>query len=107
MHQVESQLEGDGLHVGALEGGGDVHVHLEEPAELSTFVLLLLGLQLGEQIDKPLEALLVAVDPDEVDLLEVEHASLDRVRPTVAAAGAGVLDVQVPVRFFNTCKYSK
>ena len=32
VHQVEGQLEGDGFHVGALEGGGDVHVHLKKPA---------------------------------------------------------------------------
>ena len=31
VHQVESQLERHSLHVVALEGGGDVHVHLEEP----------------------------------------------------------------------------
>ena len=95
VHQVEGQLEGDGLHVSALEGRRDVHVHLEEPAELPP-VLLLLGLQLGEQVDEPLKALLVAVDPDEVNFLEVEHASLNWVRPAVAAAGAGVLDIEVP-----------
>ena len=31
VHQVEDQLEGDGLDVVALQGGGDVHLHLEEP----------------------------------------------------------------------------
>ena len=56
----------------------------------------LLELQLGEQVDEPLEALLVPVDPDEVDLPEVEHASLDLVRPAVVAARARVLDIKVP-----------
>ena len=70
---------------------------LVEPAELPP-MLLLLCLQLGEQVDKPLKALLVSVNPDEVDFFEIEHASLDCVGPTVAAAGACVLDIKVPVR---------
>ena len=32
VHQVQGKLEGDGLHVGPLEGGRDVHVHLKKPA---------------------------------------------------------------------------
>ena len=96
VHQVDGQLEDDSFHISALKGGGDVHVHLEEPAELPP-VLLLLGLQLGEQVDKPLKALLVSVNPDEVNFFEIEHASLDCVGPTVAAAGACVLDIKVPV----------
>ena len=95
VHQVEGQLEGDSFHISALESRGDVHVHLEEPAQLPP-VLLLLLLQLGEQVDKPLKALLVSVNPDEVDFFEIEHASLDCVGPTVAAAGACVLDIKVP-----------
>ena len=32
MQEVESELEPHRLHVSALQGGGDVHVHVEEPA---------------------------------------------------------------------------
>ena len=97
VHQVEGQLEGNSFHISALESRRDIHVHLEKPAELPALVLLLLRLQLGEQVDEPLKALLVSVDPDEVDFFEVEHASLDCVRPTVVAVGARVLDIEIPV----------
>ena len=97
MHQVEGQLEGDSFHISALESRRDVHVHLEKPPELPAFVLLLLRLQLGEQVDKPLKALLVSIDPDEVNFFEVEHASLDQVRPAVVTAGACMLDIEIPV----------
>ena len=40
-------------------------------------MLLLLRLELLEQVDEPLEALLVSVDPDEVHLPQVEHAPFD------------------------------
>ena len=32
MQEVESELEPHCLHVSALQGGSDVHVHVEEPA---------------------------------------------------------------------------
>ena len=31
VQQVQGQLEAHSLHVGPLEGGGDVHVHVQEP----------------------------------------------------------------------------
>ena len=31
VQQVQGQLEAHGLHVGPLEGRGDVHVHVQEP----------------------------------------------------------------------------
>ena len=65
--EVEGKLQSDRLHVALLQGARDVHVHLEEAlhcrAELS-----LLHLELGEQIDEPLERALVPVDPEEVHL---------------------------------------
>ena len=42
-------------------------MHLEEVAH-GAGLLGLLDLQRGEEVDEPLEALLVAVDPEEVDL---------------------------------------
>ena len=83
------------MMIGDDDDDDDDDEHLEEPVQLRT-VLLLLRLQLGEQVDEPLEALLVPVDPDEVDLPQVEHPSLDLVRPAVVAARARVLDIKVP-----------
>ena len=71
-------------------------MHLEEPAQLAT-MLLLLRLEVGEQVDEPLEALLVSVDPDEVHLPQVEHAPFDLVNPTLATTWARVLDIEEPV----------
>ena len=71
-------------------------MHLEEPAQLAT-MLLLLRLELLEQVDEPLEALLVSVDPDEVHLPQVEHAPFDLVSPTLATTWAPVLDIEEPV----------
>ena len=33
MEQVEGKLKSDCLHVGPLEGGRDVHVHVKEPGQ--------------------------------------------------------------------------
>ena len=96
MEDVEGHLQRNRLHVGPLEGGGDVHVHLQEVAHLPT-LLPLLRLQLGEQADEPLEALVLPVDPDEVHLPQVEHARVDLARPAVVAVGTGPLDLQVSV----------
>ena len=71
-------------------------MHLEEPAQLAT-MLLLLRLEVGEQVDEPLEALLVSVDPDEVHLPQVEHAPFDLVSPTLTTTWARVLDIEEPV----------
>ena len=60
-------------------------------------MLLLLRLEVGEQVDEPLEALLVSVDPDEVHLPQVEHTPFDLVSPTLATAWARVLDIEEPV----------
>ena len=86
MEQVEGELKPDRLHVGPLERRGDIHVHVEEPERFGfafcllhiflfvcspahcTAMLGLLDLQLGEELDEPLEALLVPVDPEEVNL---------------------------------------
>lgn len=67
MEEVQGELEADGLHVGLLEGRGDVHVHLEKVAHHTT-LLSLLNLELGEQLHKPLKGLLVPVDPVKVHL---------------------------------------
>ena len=67
---IQGHLQRHGLHVVPLEGGGDVHVHVQEPLHV-TALLLLLYLQLGEEVDEPLEAGVVPVDPEEVDLLEI------------------------------------
>ena len=54
VEEVECQLESDSLHVRLLEGAGDVHVHVEEPVH-GPSLLGLLDLQLGEEVDEPLE----------------------------------------------------
>ena len=89
MEKVECQLESDSLHVRLLEGAGDVHVHVEEPVH-GPSLLGLLDLQLGEEVDEPLEGPLVPVDPEEVDLLEVEDGGGGPVGPLMIALGTGV-----------------
>ena len=93
---VEGHLQGNCLHVGPLQGGGDVHVHLQEVAHLPA-LLSLLRLQLREQTDEPLKTLLLSVDPDEVNLSQVEHARVDLTRPAVVAIGTRPFDLQVSV----------
>ena len=68
MEQVKGKLEPDGPHVCPLQGARHVHVHLEEPLHGAAHLARLLDLQLGQQVDEPLERALVAVDPKEVDL---------------------------------------
>ena len=50
---VQRHLQRHGLHVVPLEGGGDVHVHVQEPLHVAA-LLLLLDLQLGQEVDEPL-----------------------------------------------------
>ena len=71
VQQVQRQLQPHGLHVGALEGRRDVHVHVQEPVQP---LLGLLDLQLGEKVHEPLERALVAVDPEEVHFPEIHDA---------------------------------
>ena len=52
MQELEGQLQPHRLHVGLLERGGDVHVHVQEALH-GAALLSLLDLQLGEQGDKP------------------------------------------------------
>lgn len=67
MKKVESQLEAYCFHVRPLQGGSDVHMHVEEVAHHS-ILLRLLNLQLRQELDKPLEGFLVSIDPKEVHL---------------------------------------
>lgn len=64
-------------------------MHVEEPVH-GPALLRLFDLQLRQEVDKPLEGPLVPVDPEEVDLLEVEDGGGRPVGPLVAALGAGV-----------------
>lgn len=63
-------MKADGFEVGPLESAGDVHVHVQETFHDAT-VLGLLNLQLGQQIDQPLETALFSVDPEEVHLFTI------------------------------------
>ena len=72
------------------------HVHLEEVSH-GAGLLRLLDLELGEELDEPLEALLVAVDPEEVDLAQVEHVGGEVVAPPVLALRALPLHQPVTV----------
>ena len=96
MKYVQRHLQRHRLHVVPLEGGGDVHVHVQEPLHMAA-LLLLLDLQLGQQVDEPLEAGVVPVDPEEVDLLQVEHVGHVLTGPAVTALGTGRLVAPVPV----------
>lgn len=89
MQQLQSQLQPHRLHVGLLEGGGDVHVHVQEPLHGAS-LLRLLDLQLGEEGDEPLEAALLPVDPEEVHLAQLHHLALEVIGPPVGALGARV-----------------
>ena len=60
-------------------------------------LLLLLDLQPGQEVYKPLEAGVVPVDPEEVDLLEIEHVGHVLTGPAVTTLGTGGLTAQVPV----------
>ena len=93
---VQRHLQRHGLHVIPLEGGGDVHVHVQEPVHVAA-LLLLLYLQRGQEVDEPLEAGVVPVDPEEVDLLEVEHVGHVLTCPGVTTLGTGGLTAQVSV----------
>ena len=95
---VKGKLKGHRLHVCGLQGAGHIHVHLQEPAHTAP-ILLLLYLQLGQQVHKPLEALLVPVDPEEVHLLEFEHARLHVIGPSVAAIWTGLFDLPVAMHY--------
>ena len=54
VEEVEGELQPDCLHVGLLERGGDVHVHVQEPLHRAAH-LRLLDLQLRQQVHEPLE----------------------------------------------------
>ena len=60
-------------------------------------VLLLLYLQLGQEVHEPLETGVVPVDPEEVDLLQVEHVAHVLIGPGVVTVGAADLGAPVPV----------
>ena len=62
MQELQRQLQPHRLHVGFLQGGGDVHVHVEEALH-SSALLRLLDLQLGQQGDEPFEGALLPVQP--------------------------------------------
>ena len=107
MEQFQSKLEPNSLHVGLLEGGCDVHVHVQEALHGPT-LLRLLYLQLGEKRHKPgqhegvqgglpLEAPLLSVNPEEVHLPEVHHLAGQVVGPPVGALRAGVPRCPIPM----------
>ena len=89
MQKLQSQLQPHRLHVCLLEGGGDVHVHVQEPLH-GAALLRLLDLQLGQEGNEPLEAALLPVDPEEVHLAQLHHLALEVIGPPVGALGARV-----------------
>ena len=92
VQKIQGKLEPDGLHVRLLQGRGDVHVHVEEPLHGAS-LLGLLDLQLGQEVDEPLERTLVAVDPEEVDFAEIEDGSGRAVGPLVIAFRTRISDL--------------
>ena len=95
MEEIKGQLKSNRLHVCLLQGAGDVHVHVKESVH-GPSLLSLLNLQLRQQVDKPLEGPLVSVDPEEVDLLQVEYRGSGPVGPLVVALGTGVPNLPEP-----------
>lgn len=57
----------------------------------------LLDLQLGQQVDEPLEGALIAVDPKEVHLAQVHHRLGNLAGPLELAPGAAVARLPVPM----------
>ena len=82
MQKLQSQLQPHRLHVCLLEGGGDVHVHVQEPLHGAS-LLGLLDLKLGEEADEPLEGSLLSVDPEEVDFPQVHHLRFEIIGPAI------------------------
>ena len=89
MEELQGELQSDSLHVGLLEGGGDVHVHVQEPLHGAS-LLCLLDLQLGEEADEPLEGSLLSVDPEEVDFPQVHHLRFEIIGPAIGTLGTSV-----------------
>ena len=87
VEEIQSQLEPNGPHVILLQRSRHVHVHVKEALH-GAALLRLLNLQLGQQVDEPLERALVAVDPEEVDLGQAEHVSHVEVSPAVLTVWA-------------------
>lgn len=85
MQEVQRQLQSHRLHVGLLQRTGDVHVHVQEALHGAT-QLGLFDFQLRQQIDKPLERALVAIDPEEVHLTQVHDRLRYLAGPLVVAA---------------------
>ena len=57
--------------------------------------LLLLYLQLGQKVNEPLKTRVVPVDPEEVDLLQIEHVAGVVIGPGVVTLGT--VDLVAPV----------
>ena len=65
--QVQGKLKSNCFHVGFLQSGGNVHVHVQESLH-GTPLFGLFNLQLRQKIDKPLKRSLITIDPEKVDL---------------------------------------
>ena len=67
MKQVQGKLKSNCFHVGFLQSGGNVHVHVQESLH-GTPLFGLFNLQLRQKIDKPFKRSLITIDPEKVDL---------------------------------------
>ena len=67
MKQVQGKLKSNCFHVGFLQSGGNVHVHVQESLH-GTSLFGLFNLQLRQKIDKPFKRSLITIDPEKVDL---------------------------------------
>ena len=65
--QVQGKLKSNCFHVGFLQSGGNVHVHVQESLH-GTPLFGLFNLQLRQKIDKPFKRSLITIDPKKVDL---------------------------------------
>ena len=89
VQELQRQLEPDRLKMPAMQSGRDVHVHVEKSLHRPT-QLGLFNLQLGQQMDEPLEGALIAVDPEKVDFAQVEDRLREFRAPCERAVGARV-----------------
>ena len=69
-------MKSDRFHIGFWKGARDVHVQVEESIHDAT-QFGLFHLQLREQIDKPFETALVAVNPEKVNLQKKQKKQIN------------------------------
>lgn len=102
MQQIQRQLQTDRLHVRLLQRTRYVHMHVQESLH-RTAQLRLLDLQLRQQIHKPLERALIAIDPEEIHLAQIHDRLRYLAGPLEIAARTRV--PCLPIAMHNRLQY--